>query len=98
MTPHRPTIGQTAGQPGGGRTGAVQHNILAAAASGVSNFIAAQGGCPDRVFHRAGVEERALGQPTVALDLRAYVAMMEVAAAETGNDNFGLLYGRQFQP
>ncbi|ALG74011.1 AraC family transcriptional regulator [Azospirillum thiophilum] len=94
MTPHRPKIGQTADR----RTGTVQHNILAAAACGVSGFIAAQGGCADRVFLRAGVEERALGQPTLALDLGAYVAMMEEAAAETGNDNFGLLFGRQFQP
>ncbi|WP_223677547.1 AraC-like transcriptional regulator QhpR [Azospirillum agricola] len=76
----------------------MQRNILAAAASGVADFIAGQGGHPDDVFHRAGVEEKALGQPTLALDLGAYVAMMEVAARDTGNDNFGLLFGRQFQP
>ncbi len=76
----------------------MQHNILAAAASGVADFITQQGGHPDDVFSRVGVEEKALGQPTLALDLHAYVAMMEVAARDTGNDNFGLLFGRQFQP
>lgn len=76
----------------------VQHNILAAAASGVADFITGQGGRPDAVFASVGVEEKALGQPNVALDLRAYVAMMEVAARDTGNDNFGLLFGRQFTP
>lgn len=83
--------------PGHGTPG-VQHNILAAAASGVADFITRQGGHPDDVFTSVGVEEKALGQPNVALDLRAYVAMMEVAARDTGNDNFGLLFGRQFTP
>ena len=94
MTPH----GSNSRQSPGRSTPCVQHNILAAAASGVAGFIAGQGGSPDSVFHRVGVEEKALGQPTLALDLGAYVAMMEVAARETGNDNFGLLFGRQFQP
>lgn len=104
MAPHRPIHRQIQKRADdcrpalGQRGGSARNNILAAAASGVSGFIASQGGCPDRVFHRAGVEERELGQPTLALDLSAYVAMMELAAGETGNDNFGLLYGRQFQP
>ncbi|HYH22538.1 MAG TPA: AraC family transcriptional regulator [Azospirillum sp.] len=76
----------------------MQHNILAAAASGITGFIERQGGRAHRVLRRAGIDERALDRPTLALDLRAYVAMMEVAARDTGNDNFGLLYGRQFQP
>ncbi|WP_207460099.1 AraC family transcriptional regulator [Azospirillum sp. SYSU D00513] len=76
----------------------VQRNILAAAACGISGFIESQGGRPERVLQRAGIDERQLDQPTLALDLGSYVAMMEVAAADTGNDNFGLLYGRQFQP
>lgn len=94
MTPRGTISRQTYGQ----RPPFMQHNILAAAASGVAGFIVGQGGCPDDVFHRAGVEEKALGRPDLALDLGAYVAMMEVAAGATGNDNFGLLFGRQFQP
>jgi len=82
----------------GGCTPAVQHNILAAAACGITDFIERQGGRSHRVMLRAGIDERALERPTLALDLGAYVAMMEVAARDTGNDNFGLLYGQQFQP
>jgi AraC-like DNA-binding protein len=97
MTAHGSNSRQiAAGRPTDGQGN--RRNILAAAASGVAAFIAQQGGQPDHVFHRVGVEEKALGQPTSALDLAAYVAMMEVAAGETGNDNFGLLFGRQFQP
>jgi len=72
--------------------------VLAAAACGVTDFIKSQGGQPDHVLQRAGVPERNLDQPTLALDLGAYVRMMEVAAEETRNENFGLLYGRHFQP
>ena len=75
-----------------------RHHVLAAAACGVTDFIRSQGGRPAHVLHRAGVPERNLDQPTLALDLAAYVRMMEVAAEETGNENFGLLYGRHFQP
>jgi len=82
--------------PGGTKFG--QRNILAAAANGVRGFIAAQGGDADSVFVRVGVDERQLGDPKLALDLAAYVGMMEVAAAQTGNDNFGLWYGQQFRP
>lgn len=76
----------------------VQRNILAAAASGVRGFIAGQGGDADAVFVRVGVDERRLTDPKLALDLGAYVGMMEEAASDTGNDNFGLWYGQQFQP
>lgn len=82
----------------GGCPNRVQRNILAAAANGVRGFIAAQGGDADEVFVRVGVDERQLGDPKLALDLGAYVGMMEEAAAQTGNDNFGLRYGQQFQP
>lgn len=75
-----------------------RRNILAAAANGVRGFIASQGGQPDDVFIRVGVDERQLTDPKLALDLGAYVGMMEEAASETRNDNFGLWYGQQFQP
>ncbi|CCG09353.1 AraC-like transcriptional regulator QhpR [Pararhodospirillum photometricum] len=75
-----------------------QRNILAAAAFGVSGFISQLGGDAPAVFGLAGVPENALGQPDVALDLGAYCAMMELAAAETRHDNFGLWFGQQFQP
>ncbi|MCR6632372.1 MAG: AraC family transcriptional regulator [Magnetospirillum sp.] len=75
-----------------------QRNILAAAANGVRGFIAGNGGDPDMVFTRVGVDENRLTDPKLALDLGAYVGMMEEAAGETGNDNFGLWYGQQFKP
>lgn len=75
-----------------------QRNILAAAANGVRGFIAHQGGDADLVFTRVGVDENRLTDPKLALDLGAYVGMMEEAAAQTGNDNFGLWYGQQFKP
>lgn len=75
-----------------------QRNILAAAANGVRGFIADQGGDADLVFTRVGVDENRLTDPKLALDLGAYVGMMEEAAAQTGNDNFGLWYGQQFKP
>lgn len=75
-----------------------QRNILAAAASGVSDFIAAQGGDSARVLTQAGVPEDCLNDPVLPLDLGNYCAMMELAAADTGHDNFGLWFGQQFQP
>jgi len=75
-----------------------ERNILAAAASGVAGFIECQGGHAEAVFDRVGILGESLGDPVRPLDLGAYCAMMELAAAETGNDNFGLWFGQQFQP
>ena len=75
-----------------------QRNVLAAAASGISDFINSHGGDADRVLGLAGVPDQAIGDPLVALDLGDYCAMMELAAAETRHDNFGLWFGQQFQP
>ncbi|WP_395827790.1 AraC family transcriptional regulator [Elstera sp.] len=73
-------------------------NVLAAAASGVIDFIDNQGGNAETVLHRAGIDVSWLTDPTLPLDLAAYVQMMEESAAQTGNGNFGLWYGQQFQP
>jgi len=75
-----------------------QRNVLAAAASGVSDFINSHGGDAARVLGQAGVPDHAIGDPLLALDLGDYCAMMELAAAETRHDNFGLWFGQQFQP
>ncbi|KJV10868.1 AraC family transcriptional regulator [Elstera litoralis] len=73
-------------------------NVLAAAASGVVEFIENQGGNAESVLHRAGIDVSWLTDPTLPLDLAAYVQMMEESAAQTGNGNFGLWYGQQFLP
>jgi AraC-like DNA-binding protein len=72
--------------------------ILAAAASGVGDFIRRLGADAQLVFSDAGVEEERLGKPNLALDLGAYVHMMESASRRTENDNFGLNFGQQFKP
>ncbi|MEO0035454.1 MAG: hypothetical protein RLZZ501_1477 [Pseudomonadota bacterium] len=78
--------------------GAEQRNILAAAASGVAGFIGRHGGHAEAVFEQVGIPGERLGDPVLPLDLGAYCAMMELAAGDTGNDNFGLWFGQQFQP
>jgi AraC-like DNA-binding protein len=75
-----------------------RRHVLAAAATGFRDFVGRQGGDADRVFCSVGVEEDKLDDQTLALDLGDYVRMMELAATQTGNDNFGLWYGQQFHP
>lgn len=75
-----------------------RRNILAAAASGLGDFIAESGGEPDLVFERIGVDPTCLGDKRTALDLADYVAMMEEAARTTRHDNFGLWFGQRYRP
>ena len=75
-----------------------QRHVLAAAATGFRDFIGRNGGNAEQIFSSVGVEEQELDNLNLALDLGAYVSMMELAAAQTGNENFGLWYGQQFQP
>lgn len=72
--------------------------VLSAAASGLDDFIAAQGGDIDRVFGRAGIDPEQLLHPTLSLALTNYCRVLEEAARQSGCDNFGLRYGQQFQP
>ncbi|SEQ30111.1 Helix-turn-helix domain-containing protein [Solimonas aquatica] len=73
-------------------------HVLAAAASGVRAFIRCEGGNDSTVLSRAGLDGASIDNPLLPLDLGAYCRMMELAAADTGDDNFGLRYGQQFQP
>ena len=75
-----------------------RRNILAAAANGVADFIVKSGGRPEVVFERAGVDAACLGDRRCTLDLADYVSMMEEAAQETHNDNFGLWFGQRYRP
>jgi AraC-like DNA-binding protein len=75
-----------------------QRNVLAAAATGFREFLSHNGGAAERVFSRVGLAEDQLSDINHPLDLGCYVRMMEVAAADTGNDNFGLWFGQQFKP
>lgn len=72
--------------------------VLAAAASGVVQHIARNGGDPDRIFGRATIRTRDLDSPFNELDLNQYCLLFEEAAQQTGNDNFGLQFGNEFTP
>lgn len=75
-----------------------RRNILAAAASDIHSQIDRDGGDPEEVLFSAGIGAESLADGRNPLDLGAYVAMMEIAAKHTGNDNFGLDYGQRFTP
>ena len=75
-----------------------KHNVLAAAATGFREFVSHNGGTADKILARVGLAEDQLSDINRPVDLDSYVRMMELAAAETGNDNFGLWYGQQFTP
>lgn len=72
--------------------------VLAAAASGLSDFIHGHGGDVDRIFGISGIDAELLAQPTLSLGLVNYCRVLEEAARYSGCDNFGLRYGRQFKP
>ena len=72
--------------------------VLAAAATGLSDFICSNGGDVDRIFGVSGIDPELLANPTLSLDLVNYCRVMEEAARLSGVDNFGLYYGKQFQP
>ncbi len=72
--------------------------VLASAATGVVSFIARQGGDIDGIFGNAGIAPDMAGQPTLGVKLSAYCRLFEEAARRTGNGNFGLWFGNQFQP
>lgn len=75
-----------------------RHNVLAAATTGFREFMSRNGGAAEKVLAQAGLAEDQLSDINLPVDLDSYVRMMELAAAETGNDNFGLWYGQQFKP
>ncbi len=72
--------------------------VLAAAASGLSDFISDKGGDVDRIFGVSGIDPELLSSPTLSLGLVNYCRVMEEAARCSGFDNFGLHYGKQFKP
>ncbi|HMM62792.1 MAG: AraC family transcriptional regulator [Mesorhizobium sp.] len=72
--------------------------VLASAASGVIDMIQVKGGSPEAVFASAAIRMSDVGCPTNELNLHQYCTLFEQAARQTGNDNFGLEFGQQFQP
>jgi AraC-like DNA-binding protein len=75
-----------------------RRTVLAAATTGFVEFISRNGGDAEKIFSRVGLAENQLSDINLPLNLGSYVRMMELAAADTGNDNFGLWFGQQFKP
>ncbi len=72
--------------------------VLASAANGVIDMIRRKGGSAEAVFASAAIRMSDVGCPTNELNLHQYCNLFEQAARQTGNDNFGLEFGAQFQP
>lgn len=72
--------------------------ILASAATGVAAMIEAHHGDPDRVFGSASLRAEDLDSPLRDISLRQFCRLFTEAARQTGNDNFGLHFGAQFEP
>jgi AraC-like DNA-binding protein len=64
--------------------------ILIAAINGLPEFLHARGVDPHRLLRAVGLE----GGTALRLDLPRYCALIELAARQTGNDAFGLQFGR----
>lgn len=77
--------------------------VLAAAATGVADFIEDQGGDIDSIFGNAGIPPDMAGAPTMKLRLASYCRLFEEASKRVQSrrfhaGNFGLWFGQQFQP
>ncbi len=75
-----------------------QPAILAAAATGIVDRITKDGGDIDSIFGNVGIAPSMAGSPTLKLRLASFCALFEQASRQTGNSNFGLLFGNQFMP
>jgi AraC-like DNA-binding protein len=72
--------------------------VLSSAADGIAEFIAANGADAKAVLRAAGIDERVMRNGRESLDLQRYCALIELAARQTSNSNFGLHYGSAFMP
>ncbi|ATA25252.1 hypothetical protein BIY26_19500 [Brenneria goodwinii] len=79
-------------------TGAVEATVLATMMEGLARFIEQQGGNAASVLARAGLNSELLKQPNQPIAFGRYCQAINEAAKQTGNDNFGLLFGYQFLP
>ena len=72
--------------------------VLASAATGIVGYIERFRGDVDRIFGNAHILPDMAGSPTLKLRLSAFCRLFEESAQQTGNENFGLWFGNQFQP
>lgn len=72
--------------------------VLASAATGVVDMIEANNGDIDSIFGSTAIRLEDLDSPVHELSLEQFCRLFAEAACQTGNDNFGLHFGAQFEP
>jgi AraC-like DNA-binding protein len=72
--------------------------VLASAATGIAGYIGRCGGDIETIFSSVHIPPDVAGSPTLKMKLSAFVHLFEESARQTGNENFGLWFGNQFQP
>lgn len=72
--------------------------VLASAATGVAELIAANDGDVDSIFGSTSIRLEDLESPIQELSLEQFCRLFNEAASQTGNNNFGLHFGAQFEP
>ncbi|MFK7889990.1 MAG: AraC family transcriptional regulator [Granulosicoccus sp.] len=72
--------------------------VLASAADGVVHKINESGGDVDSIFGCANIRVKDLDSPFNELDLGRFCNLFEQSALQTGNEQFGLEFGANFQP
>lgn len=80
------------------RGGGTQPRIIAAAATGIVDFIEGCRGDIDSIFGNAGIAPELAGATTLKLRLADFCTLFEEASRRTRHDNFGLWFGNQFRP
>jgi AraC-like DNA-binding protein len=75
-----------------------QAKVLSSAANGIIEFISTSGSDPERVLNTAGISEMDICHDRKMLDLHSYCELLEIAAKDSHDSNFGLRYGRNFTP
>jgi AraC-like DNA-binding protein len=70
--------------------------VSAVAAHGVLGLIGQYGGDADRILGASRLAADDIANPDASLDLRGYCSMFEQAARQTGVDDFGLRFGRDY--
>lgn len=75
-----------------------QAKVLSSAANGIMEFISISGTDPERVLNTAGIDETDIRHDRRMMDLHSYCELLEIAAKDSQDDNFGLRYGRNFTP
>jgi len=72
--------------------------VLASAATGVADMIELNHGDVDSIFGSTALSVEDLGSPIREISLQQFCQLFTEAARQTGNDNFGLHFGAQFEP